>query len=278
MNILRFIANGGALLLAKREMTDETTRGPLIQPSVLRSIGAVMGIGAFLTFTNPFGATSELPTWASYLYWTLLVGEGWLGGPFIAQTLGRLAPRLPEQMRFIFAIALVAVLISATIAVVQWATGEPVPTWYLPTLYTLVLGISVGVATISWLVDRAFAGGPGAVTHAPAGGSATGSVRFMERLPPKLRGAVIYAISSEDHYLRLHTSKGADLILMRLSDAIVELEGLEGAQTHRSWWVARDAVESTRRDGDRVTLMLKGSVEAPVSRPNIKPLREAGWF
>ena len=65
---------------------------------------------------------------------------------------------------------------------------------------------------------------------------------------------------------------------MRLVDAIGELEGLEGAQTHRSWWVARDAVESARRDGDKVTLVLKGGAEAPVSRPNIKPLRDAGWF
>jgi DNA-binding LytR/AlgR family response regulator len=85
-------------------------------------------------------------------------------------------------------------------------------------------------------------------------------------------------VSSEDHYLRLHTSKGSDLILMRLTDAITELEGLEGAQTHRSWWVARDAVESARRDGDNVKLMLKGGVEAPVSRPNVRALREEGWL
>jgi DNA-binding LytR/AlgR family response regulator len=100
----------------------------------------------------------------------------------------------------------------------------------------------------------------------------------MERLPAKLKGAVIYAVSAEDHYLRLHTSKGADLLLMRLADAIVELEGLEGAQTHRSWWVARDAVEGARREGDRAVLVLKGGVEAPVSRPNVKPLKDAGWF
>jgi DNA-binding LytR/AlgR family response regulator len=93
-----------------------------------------------------------------------------------------------------------------------------------------------------------------------------------------VKGAVIYAVSAEDHYLRLHTSKGSELILMRLSDAISELDGLEGAQTHRSWWVAREAVESVKRDGDRVTLQLTGGAEAPVSRPNVRALREAGWF
>ncbi len=68
-----------------------------------------------------------------------------------------------------------------------------------------------------------------------------GAVRFAERLPAKLRGAVIYAVSAQDHYLRLHTSKGSDLFLMRVSDAIAELDGSEGAQTHRSWWVVREA-------------------------------------
>jgi DNA-binding LytR/AlgR family response regulator len=122
------------------------------------------------------------------------------------------------------------------------------------------------------------AGRPGRVTRAPPVGAATSTVQFAERLPMKLKGATIYAVSAEDHYLRLHTSKGSDLILMRLSDAIAELEGLEGAQTHRSWWVARDAVESARRDGDKVVLTLKGGAEAPVSRPNVRPLREAGWY
>jgi DNA-binding LytR/AlgR family response regulator len=65
---------------------------------------------------------------------------------------------------------------------------------------------------------------------------------------------------------------------MRLADAVAELEGLEGAQVHRSWWVAREAVEGARRDGDRLWLSLKGGAEAPVSRPNLRPLREAGWF
>ena len=65
---------------------------------------------------------------------------------------------------------------------------------------------------------------------------------------------------------------------MRLSDAVAELEGIEGAQTHRSWWVARTAVEGAQRGDGRATLSLKGGVEAPVSRAYAKALREAGWF
>jgi DNA-binding LytR/AlgR family response regulator len=103
-------------------------------------------------------------------------------------------------------------------------------------------------------------------------------VRFLERLPPRLRGAEIHAVQAEDHYLRVHTTRGSDLILMRLADAIVELDGLDGAQTHRSWWVARAAVQDVRRSDGRATLVLPMGIEAPVSRNNLPALRDRGWF
>ena len=85
-------------------------------------------------------------------------------------------------------------------------------------------------------------------------------------------------MEAQDHYLRLHTSKGLDMILMRLSDAIAELEGIEGAQTHRSWWVARDGVDDARRADGRATIRLKDGAEVPVSRTFARALRQAGWF
>ena len=98
------------------------------------------------------------------------------------------------------------------------------------------------------------------------------------RLPPRLRGATLHAVQAEDHYLRLHTDRGSDLILMRLSDAVAELEGLEGARTHRSWWVARDAVRDASRGDGRAALTLEGGLVAPVSRRYARALREAGWY
>ena len=85
-------------------------------------------------------------------------------------------------------------------------------------------------------------------------------------------------MEAEDHYLRLHTSRGSDLILMRLADAVAELEGIEGAQTHRSWWVAKAAVVDARRGDGRAVLTLTNGVEAPVSRSYAGALRAAGWY
>jgi DNA-binding LytR/AlgR family response regulator len=123
------------------------------------------------------------------------------------------------------------------------------------------------MVAINVLVDRQ------SVTSA-----STEPAKFLERLPLKLRGGEVWAVEAEDHYLRLHTSKGQDLILMRLADAISELEGIEGAQVHRSWWVARDAIADAKRGDGRATLTLKDGAEAPVSRTYARLLRERGWI
>jgi DNA-binding LytR/AlgR family response regulator len=102
--------------------------------------------------------------------------------------------------------------------------------------------------------------------------------KFLERLPLRLRGAEVWAVEAEDHYLRLHTSKGQDLILMRLADAVAELDGIEGAQVHRSWWVARDAIVDAKRGDGRATLTLKDGAEVPVSRTYAGEIREKGWI
>jgi DNA-binding LytR/AlgR family response regulator len=134
-----------------------------------------------------------------------------------------------------------------------------------------VFGTSLVMTALAFLVRRM-------PTQTHAAPPSAPPPKFLARLSPKLAGAEIYAVEAEDHYLRLHTSLGQDLILMRLADAIGELEGLEGAQTHRSWWVAKGAVVSAERAEGRATLTLKDGSEVPVSRGFAKPLRAAGWF
>lgn len=114
--------------------------------------------------------------------------------------------------------------------------------------------------------------------RSPAPVPAAGPPKFLDRLPPRLRGGELWAVEAEDHYLRLHTSLGQDLILLRFSDALGELEGLQGAQVHRSWWVARDAIVDARRTDGRAVLKLKNGVQAPVSRTFARDLRGRGWI
>ena len=99
---------------------------------------------------------------------------------------------------------------------------------------------------------------------------------FLERLPVKYRTADLHAISSEDHYLRVHTSLGEELILMRLADAVRELDGAEGLQVHRSWWVAKSGVTDEKRVDGRRLLVLPSGTEVPVSRSYRGKAKDAG--
>ena len=65
---------------------------------------------------------------------------------------------------------------------------------------------------------------------------------------------------------------------MRLSDAIAEAGTFEGMQTHRSWWVAKAAIDKINPKGRTAEIILKNQIVVPISRNALKPLREAGWL
>ena len=154
------------------------------------------------------------------------------------------------------------------LAVVSLGAGRLAPLSALPDILWETAVICLGMSALAATMSR----------RAEAAAAAPAPPKFLERLPLKLRGAEVWAVEAEDHYLRLHTSKGQDLILMRLGDAVAELEGIEGAQVHRSWWVARDAIADAKRGDGRATLTLKDGSEVPVSRTYARILRERNWI
>lgn len=97
-------------------------------------------------------------------------------------------------------------------------------------------------------------------------------------LPARLRSANLIALSAEDHYVRVHTAAGSDLVLMRLSDAIALVAGRPGLRLHRSWWAAEPAIERARFSRGSGTVTLRGGIEAPLSRTHAPQLREKGWL
>ena len=101
---------------------------------------------------------------------------------------------------------------------------------------------------------------------------------FRRRLSARRRGARLIAIEAHDHYLRVHTDAGAELIALRFADALDELARAHGWRIHRSWWVAADAVEAVRWRRGAGEVRLVGGLTAPVSRTHGPALKEAGWL
>lgn len=89
--------------------------------------------------------------------------------------------------------------------------------------------------------------------------------QFMAKLPIEKRGKLL-CLEMDDHYLKVHTDKGHHMILMRFKDALVFLEDYPGVQTHRSWWVAIDAVLKQEKTGRKLSLQLTNQQQVPVSR------------
>jgi hypothetical protein len=237
-----------------------------------RPLAIALAAGLFLAFAGAFGSVAA-PLGVRLAYWVPLMAVGTLWGRATAGfVIGRgwLDGRPWGQW------GLITLIIAAPYVPVVWAAtalvfGFPLrlsglPFYALPVL--TVAGVVTGVNLLAGARPRE--------THAAAESAAP--PKFLTRLPLKLRGAEIFAVEAEDHYLRVHTDRGSDLILMRLSDAVAELEGLEGAQTHRSWWVAKAAVTDAERGDGRATLTLKNGVKAPVSRTYARALRAEGWW
>lgn len=134
-------------------------------------------------------------------------------------------------------------------------------------LFGFVWVISIVISGIAHLAERAAK--PGHVVETRAA--------IFERLKPRLRQSQLYALSAEDHYVRVITSKGDELVLMRLTDAVKELGHLTGLQVHRSWWVAEAGVKTVKKTDGKISLELHSGQTAPVSRTNNKIVREAGW-
>ena len=259
-------------------MSDAPTGPEPVRLSLDRTLvrGVLMALagGAVLALTGAFGM-DEVSLGFRLTYWTtvMVIGAAW--GHLCSRVISR---RVDFDARPWLATALLTATISGPLSVMVWAVttrffdDDRVLEWERLPYFLGPVALVTGVLSAL----NVFIGRTPVQTHAALDGAAP--ARFPARLPPKLRGAVIRAVQSEDHYLRIHTDRGSDLILMRLSDALAELEGLEGAQTHRSWWVARDAVRDVRRGDGRATLILDGGLEAPVSRRFARALRAAGWY
>ncbi len=98
---------------------------------------------------------------------------------------------------------------------------------------------------------------------------------FINRIPTKL-GNDLICLVMEDHYMIVYTQKGNHMLLMRMKDALVELEGFHGMQVHRSNWIAIDQVKYVNKTPRKTVLVMTNGIEISVSRKYLATIKEAG--
>ena len=95
---------------------------------------------------------------------------------------------------------------------------------------------------------------------------------FLAKVRADRRGQLL-AINAQGHYLRVITTLGEDLVLHNFGDAIGELDADSGLRVHRSWWVARRALDDCQLVSTKLLRHI-GGLEIPVSRTFREQLRQ----
>ena len=245
-----------------------------------REVLVAVLVGLFMGIAGPFGTYVNGPFWVRLAYWTGIIPLGVLLfglGVRAGQAAGRRL-RWPGWLVFVISVALINLpmsVISALVVVWLWPRVGPMMTplaWYGQ---GLAVALPFNLIAV-WSRARLDPNGT-------KGAEPTSNLPLappQSRLPVHL-GQRVMCLRMEDHYVRVYTGRGSDLVLSSMKDAIAALDpaaAREGMQVHRSWWVARAAVQSPVMRGRSLILVLVNGLEVPVARPFVARLREAGWL
>lgn len=281
--------------LAKRELKI---------PDQVQRLALVLGFGAIMGLAGPFGTYPALERPVRYAFWIGLVLAGYifaLGAARLSELFPAIARAGRWTMNGVVALAsAVPMTFVAAWTLVLVQPGRVVPPTQLPILFVCVAAVQIVIVValirpamaplqpvqpshpimaapdesdIVRATSAESAADAGAF-DAPSKASPAFPPALLARVPREL-GPEIIALEAEDHYVRVHTPKGSTLVLMRLSDAAALLDEALGMRVHRSWWVARRAIESFERDGQRAMLRLTNGAQVPVGRMNVAAVRSA---
>ena len=226
---------------------------------------SLAGAAVILALMGPFNTEDVMRFVPRLAYWAAIVvlcySVGYFGNIYGERLAG---PKAGFMRRLAFCAPLTAI---GVLAVVYVLTGLAIGFW--PTGTALLL-LAANVVVISTIITAVFL----MVAHQDTA-MLTTPPALLDRIAFDKRAPLI-ALSVEDHYVRIRTTKGDDMVLMRLADAIKEVGATKGLQVHRSHWISLDQVSAATRKGDGAVLAMTHGPDIPVSRANVAKIKEAG--
>jgi hypothetical protein len=235
-----------------------------------RELGVATAVGAFLGVIGPFGSYANDSVASRILHFVVCF---WVG-TLIFGLAHRLAVAGARRIGAPLWLALVAAAIVGC-GVLSIFVG-----WLAVSLWPFLAG---KLSPLDWFAQCLLLSGPVLLYMLVR----EGVVRLPGRPPPvevtpataepPLAGEVL-CLQMEDHYVRIHGPLGSRLVAGPFDRVIASLSDVEGLRVHRSWWVARAAVEAAQIDGRNLRLKLSNGLSAPVARASVATLRAAGWL
>lgn len=223
-------------------------------------------LSIWLSVSGPFGTQEAMILPERALYWSGIVALSIVVGRAARVAAEVALAEQPEPLRRLGPVPVVAL----ALAPVLWAYSQAFPRATPPAMMEFagfVLLVALGVQLIRWaLAQHAVRFGKIGDHQLPLAKEAEAAApRLVSRLDPVVQGEVL-RVSARDHYLDVYTDRGRAELLLRFSDAVAELEQVDGGQVHRSHWVAWAAVAAAEREGSRLFLRLVDGARVPVSR------------
>jgi hypothetical protein len=265
----------------KGTMSDALLPTLLRTPAVwARRLAYATAAGVFLGVIGAFGTFTSAPLPARVASWVIMLWAGTLIFPPLSTVAIVLGRRWAVPIWISLPLAVLAgslpMAAFARLATRTFIHPGARMDWLETCFQTMIIALPMVAAyvAVQALIDR---------TQAPAAPSPAADTTpapdppLLARLPARL-GRDLLCLQMEDHYVRAHTALGSDLMLMRMRDAVDLLEGLDGLQVHRSWWVAAKAVERHAAGDRKVTLVLRNGLEVPVARSAVAAVKAAGWL
>lgn len=262
-------------------MTARATNPPLLGTArewvIDLTVG--VGIGVLLGLMGPFGSFFNGGPMARIPYWVGSITCGMVLFGCLARLAAAGARRvgMPEWTILAPVILVGSAIQGAPLRVVAIALWPAIAHSVSPLAW---YGQGVAITTpimLAYYFIRVRTRSPAFIRVRTRSPAREGMVPVEAPAPAAEPGAVLY-LKMEDHYVRIRTEHGSRLEIGPLARVTGGLAGVEGLQVHRSWWVARRAIEGVERDGRNLRLRLVDGETAPVSRASVAKLRAAGWL
>lgn len=267
-------ANDSPMSLTLRQM-QQVFKGPIFWIVIAASV--------FLTaLAGPYHTLDRLSFPERLVYWGTTVFLSGAVMTFLSIYAYRLTAAHTWNWVFVTILAGIAGIIPVvgTIYLAEGIASGFASGWFdlgqLPTLtlYTAPSLIAVTLVVNAVIVYQQSDSDAPANTLESTSDTMASPTMLQSKLPPHLTRDII-AVRAQDHYVEVTTSNGSAMVLMRLGDAVLDLEPLGGMQVHRSWWINLSHVVQTEKGANGPEAVLSSQQRIPIGRSYRAAFREA---
>lgn len=218
-------------------------------------IAAWASTSVVVALAGPFGTFGARPFWWGLSYWASLIGVAIVLAVCIRVFFRFFVHGLKAWVEDVAVAVILSLVFGPMVLLINRSlTAEQAPGG-LGVVLCIAVVFVVAISTI-------------ALRHALINGSNVQAEAEQDRLLQRLDVAAdvrIKAVSSDNHHVMILTNDGqSHRLLMRLRDAIDEIDREVGFCIHRSHWVATHAIERLHQRGSKESVELSCGAHLPV--------------